>query len=215
MFKQRDGEISTKIIKKTLHARTRFRFFGGLCLVIVCLGSTTVQAQTASYVLGTQALAVGPASGSNSVILAVSPTNAAWTATNNTTWLHLDSSNQSGIGSGVVVFSYDANPAEPRTGSLAIGDQTLSIVQAGSNYVQVASVATLVSGLTNIPYGVAVDRAGNVYFSEKRRQHREKAVSQFRLGYDSDFQRIKRTIRNRRGQPWKCLHSRYRQQRGH
>ncbi|HEY3856963.1 MAG TPA: hypothetical protein VGO67_21480 [Verrucomicrobiae bacterium] len=51
-------------MKNVISARACFWFFGGLCLVIACLGSTTVRAQTASYVLGTRTLAVVPASGS-------------------------------------------------------------------------------------------------------------------------------------------------------
>jgi sugar lactone lactonase YvrE len=91
----------------------------------------------------------------------------AWTNTANATWLHLSSTNQIGTGSTNVVFSYDANPSPTRFGTLTIGDQTLTVTQAGSTYVAARPLTTLVSSNQNTPlnepFGVAVDGAGNVY----------------------------------------------------
>jgi sugar lactone lactonase YvrE len=118
-----------------------------------------------AYSLGTTNLLEGPAMGTDSVVLAVSPPTGTWTASTNATWLHLSAASQSGTGSTNVVFSFDANPGVTRTGTLTIGGQTLNITQAGASYVAANPLTTLVSGLNN-PYGVAVDNAGNVYIAD-------------------------------------------------
>ena len=92
--------------------------------------------------LGTTNLLEGPNAGSDSVVLAA---NGAWTATANDSWLHLSAANQSGAGSANVIFTFDANSGATRIGSLAIAGQTLTITQAGSTYVAVTNVTTLVS----------------------------------------------------------------------
>src|ERR1019366_4846028 len=110
------------------------RFCGGVFLVLAWLALSAAQAQTTNYALGTTALLVGPAAGSNSVVLAVTPATGAWTATANAAWLHLSPANQSGTGSTNVVFSYDVNPGATRSGTLTVGGQTLTVTQAGSTY---------------------------------------------------------------------------------
>ena len=134
-------------------------------VALAWLAFNATQATATTYALGTTALLVGPGAGTNSVVLAVTPATAAWTATTSATWLHLNSANQSGTGSTNVVFSYDANPGATRSNTLTIAGQTLTVTQAGSTYVAAGPVTTVVSGLNN-PYGVAVDGAGDVYFSD-------------------------------------------------
>lgn len=126
----------------------------------------TVQAQTTNYVLGTTALLVGPSVGSNSVVLAITPATAIWTATTNAAWLHLSPANQSGTGSTNLVFSFDPNLGGTRSGTITIGDQVLTVTQAGSTYLQAGVVATLVSSGINQPQTVAVDAAGNVFIAD-------------------------------------------------
>ncbi|MGD1083627.1 MAG: BACON domain-containing carbohydrate-binding protein [Verrucomicrobiota bacterium] len=121
--------------------------------------------QAALYTLGATALLEGPAAGSSSVVLAVSPNSAAWTNTANATWLHLNAAIQIGAGSANVVFSYDANPGATRAGTLTIGGQTLTVNQAGSTYVPAGAVTTLVSSNLSSPQAVALDGAGNVYIA--------------------------------------------------
>ncbi len=116
-----------------------------------------------TYKLGTTSILAGPSSGTNSVVLAVSPGVTAWTAVANGGWLHLTAANQSGVGSTNVIFNYDPNPGPTRSGTLTIGDQTLTVSQAGSTYVAARPVTTLVSTGLNLPWGVAVDGAGNVH----------------------------------------------------
>jgi DNA-binding beta-propeller fold protein YncE len=135
-------------------------------LALAWLGLSAAQGQTTNYALGTATLVVGPAAGTNSVVLGVTPATGAWTATNNAGWLHLSPANEGGTGSTNVIFSYDANPGATRSGTLTIGDQTLTVTQAGSTYVAAGAVTTLVSSGLFVPSGVAVDGAGNVYIAD-------------------------------------------------
>jgi DNA-binding beta-propeller fold protein YncE len=148
-----------------VHPHGGLRFWGGVFLALAWLGLSATQAQTTNYVMGMTALVVGPAAGTNSVVLGVTPATGAWTATNNAAWLHLTPANESGTGSTNVIFSYDANSGATRSGSLTIGDQTLSVTQAGSTYVAAGAVTTLISSGLNKPQDVAVDGAGNVYIA--------------------------------------------------
>ncbi|MGP8199826.1 MAG: BACON domain-containing protein [Limisphaerales bacterium] len=118
------------------------------------------------YTLGTTTRLEGPTAGSDSVVLAVTPTPGTWTASPNATWLHLSPANQSGTGSTNVIFSYDANTGATRTGTLTIAGLTLTVTQAGTTYVVVTSATTLVSSGLLYPYGVAADGSGNVYIAD-------------------------------------------------
>ena len=117
--------------------------------------------------LGRTAALEGPESGVDSVVLGMPAATNTWTATVSDAWLHLDAASQSGSGSTNVVFRYDANPGDTRTGTLTIACQTLTVTQAGATYVLApCPVTTLASsGLSN-PAGVAADGAGNVYIAD-------------------------------------------------
>jgi DNA-binding beta-propeller fold protein YncE len=133
---------------------------------ISLLGQSIVVTQVGPpnyYSLGTANLVEGSPAGSDSVTLVA---NGTWTATTNSTWLHLSAANQSGTGSTNVIFTFDANPGATRIGTLTIAGQTLTITQAGSTYVSATSVSTLVSSGLNAPAGVAVDGSGNVYIAD-------------------------------------------------
>jgi DNA-binding beta-propeller fold protein YncE len=115
-----------------------------------------------TFTLGTSALVEPAAAGSDTDLLFGS---GAWTASPVSSWLHLSSPNQSGTGSALVTFTFDANPnATARNGTLTIAGQTLTVTQAGTSYVAAAASA-LVSGL-NSPSGVAVDGSGNVFIAD-------------------------------------------------
>jgi len=119
-----------------------------------------------SFSLGTSVRVEGPQAGSDSVVLGVTTQTLAWTATADSSWLHLNTGNQSGVGSTNVIFSYDANEGATRSGTITIADLTLKVTQAGSTYVAAGTVTELVSSRLNAPTGVAVDGAGNVYIAD-------------------------------------------------
>ncbi len=105
---------------------------------------------------------VGPTRGTNSVIHA----SGFWFANVNDPWLHLLPSYTSGSGKTNVLFIYDANPGPTRVGTLTIGGKTVTVTQAGTNYVKAPGpVTTLATGLL-APTGIAADENGNVFFSD-------------------------------------------------
>ena len=114
--------------------------------------------------LGTNSLLVGSAAGTSSVVLSY---NGAWTAVSNSSFLHVASGSASGTASGVVVFTYDAfTGTGSRSGTLTIAGLTLTVTQAGTNYVGPGPVLTLVSTGLDEPFGVTVDGSGNVYIAD-------------------------------------------------
>ncbi len=102
----------------------------------------------------------GPAAGSDSDIIAIS---GPWTAVSNSSWLHTTAS---GTGDGVLTFSFDANTGPTRTGSFTVGPMTISVTQAGSNYVSVTPLLTPVSSGLKAPTAVAVDSQDNAYIAD-------------------------------------------------
>jgi sugar lactone lactonase YvrE len=149
-----------------VHHRLLFRISFSVFFALAWLSCNTAQAQATTYALGTASLLVGPAAGSNSVVLAVTPATGGWTNTANATWLHLSAANQNGAGSTNIVFSYDANGGATRSGALTIANQTLTVLQAGLTYVSAGSLTTLVSSGLAFPQSLAVDGAGNVYIAD-------------------------------------------------
>jgi uncharacterized repeat protein (TIGR01451 family) len=151
-------------------------------VTLLALGTCTIQATQAgntnwaaatsvsnsflvTQVLGTSAILVSSAAGTSSVVLTYS---GAWTATANASFLHLASGSTSGTGSALVVFTYDAFPGTgARTGTLTVAGRTLTVTQAGSNYLAPGPVTTLLSSGLSEPEGVAVDGSGNVYIADR------------------------------------------------
>src|SRR5580658_670165 len=132
-------------------------------LLLPCL----LPAQNANFGLSTGVLVVGDAAGGASVQLVASIPGSAWTAASNATWLHLAPASTSGTGSALVQFSYDTNPNPgAQSGTLTVGGQTLTVVQAGSSFVPVTALTTLISQGLNLPYAVALDSAGNLYIAD-------------------------------------------------
>lgn len=128
---------------------------------------STTPARAATFALGTSTLLRGPAAGSGSVVLSASAANAAWTATANSSWLHLNVASQSGVGSKNVIFTFDANPSLTRAGTLTIAGQTLTVTQAGSTYVSAPGpVTALVSTGLSHPFGVTLAGGSNVYIAD-------------------------------------------------
>ncbi len=112
--------------------------------------------------LGVSSLLIGSAGGNASVVLTYA---GAWTATANDTFLHVADASTNGTGNSVVVFSVDPfTGTGSRTGTLTAGGYTLTVTQAGTNYIGQAAFIGLASNLTS-PAAIAVDTAGNVDFS--------------------------------------------------
>ena len=115
--------------------------------------------------LGTNSLLVGSAGGASSVVLAY---DGAWTATSNSSFLHISPGSASGSGSQVVVFTYDPfTIMGSRTGTLTIAGLTVTVTQGGTNYVSAGPVTLLPSSGPTGPVGLAVDSAGNVYIADR------------------------------------------------
>ncbi len=114
--------------------------------------------------LGTTSLVVGSAGGSSSVVLTY---GGAWTASSNgPSFLHISGGSASGTGNFLVQFTVDPFAGTgSRTGTLNIAGFTLTVTQAGTNYIGPSPVTSLAPGL-NTPIGTAVDGSGNVYFSD-------------------------------------------------
>ena len=113
--------------------------------------------------LGVTNLLEGPITGTDSVIVVVSPPTSPWAASANATWLHLSATSQSGDTN--LLFTFDTNTNATRTGTITIGNQTLSVTQAGSNYVAASQYPITVNTGVQSPYGMAMDSAGNIYMA--------------------------------------------------
>ena len=138
-------------------------------VVIGAASANTGRGTAYSYVLprlGIDAINVGSGAGTSSVALSFD--TGAWTATTPDPFLHISPGNASGTGSAVVVFAYDAfSGIGTRTGTLIVAGLTLTVTQAGKNYVQTSQVTTLISAGTNDNnFGLAVDGSGNIYIAD-------------------------------------------------
>ena len=119
-----------------------------------------------NVVANTATRLVSAAAGTNSVISTTS-SGVAWTATTNATWLRMVPGYESGTGNTTVRFTYDANPGTTRTGTLNVGGLTVSVTQAGTNFVQAPGPLTglATTGISS-PFGIGVDSQGNVCFAD-------------------------------------------------
>ena len=108
----------------------------------------------------------GSAGGSSSVELL---TGHPWTAASNSSFLHISSGSASGTSGGLVFFNCDPfTGTGTRTGTLTIAGLTVTVTQAGTNYIGPSALTTLIWGASSplLPWGVAVDGSGNVYIAD-------------------------------------------------
>jgi hypothetical protein len=99
----------------------------------------------ASFMLGTTSSTEGPAAGSDTVALTVTPEPQAWVASANAPWLHTSAS---GTLSGNVPYSFDANLGATRTGTLTIAGQTFTVTQAAPVVVTPSSADLAINATT-------------------------------------------------------------------
>jgi hypothetical protein len=135
----------------------------------IALLGQSVTVNQGQYLLGASVLAVGQSAGATGVTLGVFPSSASWTASTNDPFLHLAAGSTSGAASAFLQFTYDANNgAGPRTGTINIngGNLSVSVVQAGNQYVPFATIPNrLFSGPPSI-VSFAPDPNGNIYYGK-------------------------------------------------
>ena len=137
--------------------------------------SVTFNLTNVTYVLAATSVTVGSGMGTGEVFLTAS---GAWTATSNSAWLTVAAGSTSGSGNALVAFSYGANfNPSAQTGTLTIAGVIFTVNQAGTSYMQVFPMTTLVSSGVSLPQGVAVDPLGNVYIADTGNNAVEKWVA--------------------------------------
>ena len=95
-------------------------------------------------------IAVGAAGGATNVSVTSASSACTWNAVNNDSWIHV-TGGASGAGSGTVNLSIDANnTGSPRTGTLTIAGQTVSIFQRAFPVITWNNPADII-------YGTALD----------------------------------------------------------
>ena len=91
----------------------------------------------------------GERRGHSSVVLS---DGAAWTATSNSSFLHIADGSASGTGSAAIAFTYDAfSSTGTRSGTLTVAGLTVTVTQVGTNYIGPGELTTLVSSGLNSP----------------------------------------------------------------
>ena len=116
--------------------------------------------------------ATAPAAGATGTIPVNAGASCNWTAVSNATWITI-TSGSSGSGNGTVGYTVASDPGALRTGTISIAGQIFTVTQAGifpliSTLAGGGLPATQAPGTSfSIPLsnGIAVDSAGNVYFS--------------------------------------------------
>jgi streptogramin lyase len=137
----------------------------GLVLLLCLSGAIATASPEHNLTLGTNSLTFGHGAGAGTLIIGA---NAAWTASTSTPWLHITPGSAIGTGNGLFRFTYDANTGATRKGTISFngGEAMLAVTQAGESYVPTSELTTLVPTGLSLPFGIAVDAIGNVYFTE-------------------------------------------------
>ena len=108
--------------------------------------------------LGSSTFQTLSSAATSSVVLSAA---GAWTATSNSTFLHLAQGSSSGNGSALIGFTIDAFTATGnRIGTLTIAGLTFTVTQYGTNFVATQRVALSLGGFHE-PSGIAVGGSSN------------------------------------------------------
>jgi bacillolysin len=111
-----------------------------------------------TYSLGATQVYVGAGGGSGTVSVDVGAANAcSWTASTSTPWLSVNSGD--GVGSGAAGFTALANPsASPRTGTINVAGQTVTVYQGGATDFYTVTPCRLVDTRSSTPLSSGVSR---------------------------------------------------------
>ncbi len=107
-------------------------------------GWTTV---ACAYNVSPTSVSVGSSGGTGSVAVSTQP-GCTWTATSGVSWMTI-TAGASGTGSGTVTYSVAANTGRPRTGTLTVAGQVVTVSQASPLPTLSASPTTLRFGAVN------------------------------------------------------------------
>ncbi|MES1241673.1 MAG: M4 family metallopeptidase [Acidobacteriota bacterium] len=111
-----------------------------------------------TYSVGATQVFVGAGGGSGTVSVDVGANACTWTASTATSWLSVTDGD--GVGSGSAGFTAGANPSDtPRTGSLTVAGQTVTVYQGGATDFYTLEPCRLVDTRTSTPLGSGVSRS--------------------------------------------------------
>jgi YD repeat-containing protein len=125
-------------------------------------GQTVIVSQlgtgcTYSIIPGSQSF---DAAGGTGTITVITQAGCNWTAQPGASWITI-TSGTSGSGSGAVAYSVSTNNDVARTGALAIGDQTLTVNQAGTIDPSCTNLSTRTASLFGYAYSYTIRDAYN------------------------------------------------------
>jgi len=125
-----NGAVTFSAAANTGNVRTGSLTIGGQAFPVTQAGSCATSINSSSQSL--------PATAGNGTAVAVSAAaGCAWTATTAASWITI-TGGASGTGNGSVTFSVTANTGSARIGTISIGNQTLTVNQAGSCSTSIA-----------------------------------------------------------------------------
>ena len=149
--------------------RVRSRDAAGNLALSSGFSFTTAQAGC-SYSVSPTSRAFTPVAGSGTSSVTTTA-GCSWTAVSNAAWITI-TSGTSGTGSGTVYYSVAANSGGPRTGTLTIAGQTVTITQQGSscdinsngavNSVDLQVLVNVILGISACPGTCDINRDGKV-----------------------------------------------------
>jgi len=99
--------------------------------LILSVPFTISGSNTCSYTLSGNTTSFNASGGTGSITVTASQ-GCAWSAVTTFPWIHINSSAISGVGSGTVGYTVDANPGAARSGSIVIAGQSFTITQAAA-----------------------------------------------------------------------------------
>jgi len=129
-------------------------------------GTLTIAGQTVtvnqaaapcSYSVNPTTLSVAAGGGATGPITITAAAGCTWTATSNASWLSI-TAGASGTGNGTVSIGAAANTGAPRTGTLTVANQTITVNQAGTSCtysVSPTSVSISAAGGAGTPISVS------------------------------------------------------------